>query len=398
MKHLIKFGFIIVFSFGLLQSCFNENEYIKNYFFEKYQPVPIENVKNYDPPKEHFIADVPWFCYKRNICQSVSFQMIASKYGINQPVDYYSLLLGYTYGATYVKGAGLFMPFSDPEPGFVIASPHLGLRREYLFTDSKEELLNSIRYFISQGYPVRIAWNSAPAMKFAVKSGYFPVPENWKEPSEKAFSPHSVVFVGYDSTAFYYYETQGKDFVLHGEKGIRIDEETVSKAILSFSATYKLPWKYMLTVFKADSTVDKSKEIWENVANEVVGRKFGKTSTGSIAIEGLSFGLDYEGTNIAKEPKKGMFKKTLQSLIDMRLSNVVFLEKSYPNENSITKAVQHFRGAINNYKFVLAEFGKDTLTKEDIEKMCNIINKASECENKAGMILLDLSKRQDINI
>ena len=126
-------------------SCFDIEAYVEKYFMKIYQPTQIISEEKVFPDK-HFIEGLTWYCIEKNyLCQSSTLQMIAETHDIKKPLDYFSFLLGYTYGATYVKGAGMFAAYSDPEPGFITASNYLGLERKYLITDNPELLIDNIR-------------------------------------------------------------------------------------------------------------------------------------------------------------------------------------------------------------------------------------------------------------
>jgi hypothetical protein len=277
---------IFTVSIGILSLyCQNKNRFANQYFNQVYLPVQITQSLNDSIPEEFFIPDVPWYCYQNNNCQAVSLQMIAEKYGITLPIDYFNFLIGNTYGAMYTKGAGTFFPGSDPEPGLIVAAQYLGLSRKYMHADDPDLFLKTLRNYISQGLPVRIPWNAAPAMKYAIQSGYFESSTDWKEPSKSSFIPHSIVFIGYDSLSFYYYETiANKEFVIHGQKGIRIPDQVVLEAINSLSSRYRLPWKYMFTVFNKDSSKTSLEKVWERNGTELIGNEFGPTYTGSLGL------------------------------------------------------------------------------------------------------------------
>ena len=373
-------------------SCFDERAYVEKYFVEIYQPTQIAlGEKVY--PDTYFIDGLTWYCIEKNyLCQSTTLQMIAEKHGIEKPLGYFSFLLGYTHGATYVKGAGMFAAYSDPEPGFITASDYLGLERKYFITDNPELLIDNIRYYLSKNHPVRIAWNSAQTMKFAIESGYFPVPENWKEPPQGAFSPHSVVFVGYDSSAFYYYETHGMDFVLMGEKGIKIDNQSALDAISSFSSRYTLPWTYMMTVFEPGKTSGSIETIFEQIGEEMIGRVLGPTSTGSFALKGLSGGVRKEGMRIFNSPKKEFFKRTIETLWKTRKDNAVFLEQTFSENAGILQIAGLLYNSAYNYQSILNILEKENNTRDDVKTIRRLLDLSAEMEKEAGEIFLSLSK------
>ena len=316
-------------------------------------------------------------------------QMVAEKNGItNKSLDFYSFLLGYTYSATYVKGAGMFIPYSDPEPGFILAAKYLGLERKYLITDNKDLLIDNIKYYLSKDIPVRIAWNSAMTMEYAIESEYFPRPKEWKEPPKGAFSPHSVLFVGYDSSSFYYYETHGKDFTLRGEKGIRIDKPAAIAAISSFTNNYRLPWRFMMTIFKKDSISNDLNSIFERNGEEMIGRVLGPTSTGSFAIKGLSQGVKKEGSGIFNFPKKEYFKRTIETLMAIRMDNAIFLEREFSTNNEIQKVSELLQNSSNNYRSIITILEKEKSNKNDVISIFRLLELSAELEEEAGKIFI----------
>lgn len=376
-------------------SCFDERAYVEKYFMEIYQPTQIV-VEEKVYPHTHFIEGLTWYCIEKNyLCQSSTLQMIAAKHGIEKPLDYFSFLLGYTYGAMYVKGAGMFAAYSDPEPGFITASDYLGLERKYLITNNPELLIDNIRYYLSKNRPVRIAWNSAPTMKFAIESEYFPVPDNWKEPPPGAFSPHSVVFTGYDSTSFYYYETHGMDFILTGEKGIKIDNHSALEAISSFSSRYTLPWTYMMTVFEPGQTTGSIEAIYEQIGEEMIGRVLGPTATGSYALIGLSKGVKKEGINILKSPKKEFFARSIVTLRDIRRDNAVFLEQTFGDKAEILQIAGLLHNSVDNYQGILGVLAKENNTRDDVKSIRRLLELSAETEKEAGNLFLLLSKNNN---
>jgi hypothetical protein len=376
-------------------SCFDIEAYVEKYFVEIYQPTQID-VEEKVYPGTHFIEGLTWYCIEKNyLCQSSTLQMIAEKHGIEKPLDYFSFLLGYTYGAMYVKGAGMFAAYSDPEPGFITASNYLGLERKYLVTDNPELLIKNIKYYLSKNYPVRIAWNSAPTMKFAIESEYFPVPDNWKEPPPKAFSPHSVVFTGYDSTSFYYYETHGMDFILTGEKGIKIDHHSALEAIFSFSSRYNLPWNYMMTVFEPGQTNGSIETIYEQIGEEMIGRVLGPTSTGSFALKGLSKGVKKEGINIFNSPKKEFFARSIVTLRDIRRDNAVFLEQTFSEKAEILQIAGLLHNSVNNYQSIFEILEKENNTRDDVKSIRRLLELSAETEKEAGNLFLLLSRNNN---
>lgn len=400
MKFKSQLTFIVFATIiGVLSiSCQDNNRYRNQYFTEVYQPVQIAQTLNEPIPEEFNIQDVPWYCYQKNNCQAVSLQMIAEKFGINLPIDYFNFLVGNTFGAMYTKGAGNFMPNSDPEPGLIVAAQHLGLSRKYLYTDDSSVFLKTLRHYIAQELPVRIPWNAAPAMKYAIESGYFEAPANWKEPSKSSFIPHSIVFVGYDSSSFYYYETIAtNEFAAHGEKGIRIPDQIVLEAINSLSSRYGLPWKYMLTVFNKDSSKTSLSPVWERNGKELIGNQFGPTYTGSLALFAFSSAIRKEGLKMNNPIKRNALLRITKTLSEERLKNANFLIHTFKTITEIQNAAQYLHASNQNYEKIIIVLENPELDEKSIDQISTLFKESGDYEKNAGDIFLTISKmNQDL--
>jgi hypothetical protein len=395
MKTKHRLTLIVLFaSIGVLSlSCQSKNRFANQYFNQVYLPVQITQSLNDPIPEEFFILDVPWYCYQNNNCQAVSLQMIAEKYGINLPIDYFNFLIGNTYGAMYTKGAGTFFPNSDPEPGLIVAAQYLGLSRKYMYTDDQDLFLKTLRYYISQGLPVRIPWNAAPAMKYAIQSGYFDSSKDLKEPSKSSFIPHSIVFIGYDSSSFYYYETiANKEFVSHGQKGIRIPDQVVLEAINSLSSRYRLPWKYMFTVFSKDTSKTSLEKVWERNGTELIGNEFGPTYTGSLGLAAFSDAIRKEGIKMNNPIKKNALLKITKTLCDERLKNANFLKSAFNEVVEIQNAAEYLLESSNNFKEIEILLDNPELDEISINHISDLFSKSADYERKTGDIFLTISK------
>ncbi len=164
--------------------------FVRRYYDASYHPLGLQADGLGGYLEEHRLDGVPWIAAQEAVCQSTSLQMIAAQHGIVQPRRYFDFLMGFTYGASQIPGGLGFYPGTDPEPGFVIAAPYLGLERRFYVTDDAGLYLDALRYYLSQGYPVRVGWDMA-----VLYDGL------------EAAIPHSDVLVGYDTGGFYYYET-----------------------------------------------------------------------------------------------------------------------------------------------------------------------------------------------
>ena len=112
-------------------------------------------------PTEHHLDDVPWIATREWYCQSNSLAMIAAQHGIDEPTGHLCFLTGFTYGASRQPDRWDFMPYTDPEAGFGVAAPYLGLVRRYYVTDDPSLYLDALRYYLSQGHAVRVGLDVA---------------------------------------------------------------------------------------------------------------------------------------------------------------------------------------------------------------------------------------------
>lgn len=353
------------------------------YFEQAYAPVRIA-APVAAAPQAHRIASVPWIAYSKALCQTASLEMLAPGAGLER--DLSSFLLGYTYGALYVRGAGHFMSYGDPEPGFAVAAETLGLDRHYRVTDDPSLFVAAIRETLARDVPVRLAWNSARAVEAAVRAGFFTPGPDWQPPSPQAFSPHSVVLVGYEGETFYYYETGGRDQRRDGEAGIAIDQATLLEAVSSLSARFRLPWRYMLLTLEGEpqSPADLS-AAWRRNGEELLGIEFGPSLTGSRAIAGLAAGIDQDGEKlVASAELRRWLRNELGRLHEQRRDGSVFIERTFATPPAARSAAAELNSAAEAYAAALQLLAADAMTIDEMARVAALLREAAEHERRAG--------------
>ncbi|MBT9149819.1 MAG: hypothetical protein AAGB97_08390 [Dehalococcoidia bacterium] len=365
----------------------------KRYFYDAYKPTRIEAQFTGHFPAEHHIQAIPWISHERGYCQSTTLQMIARHHNIEKPRDYFAFLIGYTFGGIYgLSRDGFFFPFSDPEPGFVVAAPVLGLERKYLITNDEELLLNTIRYYLAQDIPVRIAWDAAIPPREGIERGYpIPVEEGWLD-HRADFLPHSVLFVGYDEVGFYYFETGVEDKLVGGEIGTKVADQTVLEAIRSLSSTFGLPWMYMLIIFVEGERVEGLSPIWRRNGKALVGFKFGPMAWGSFGIRRFAKSIERKGVDLTPE-KIEELKVVLEPFSYTRLDNALFLKRHFAGDPEIEKAASLLTTAGGYYEEILEIVTEEGIISENVERMVSLLRKGASLEREAGKVFVTMSER-----
>ena len=345
----------------------------RQYYQEAYAPLELATASIGDYPTEHHLDDVPWFATEETYCQSNSLQMIAAWKGIEKPRSYFDFLMGFTYGAIEVpNGIGL-LPFTDPETGFVIAAPYLGLVRRYYVTDDEALYLEALRYHLSQGYPVRVALDAAVLYDLGYQL------------------PHSEVLVGYDETGFYYYETVCMAgfpckpcHLPPGEQGLRVSSEKLVDAVLGQAQIFSYPWRYSFTVFDEGSVEDDLWPIWEHNGQLLIsGAQYGPRQ-GADAIEELAAVIEKRGVEIdASEVSFG-----LQALDFTRRDNAAYLREAFAGQADIERAADLFDEAAGLYAGALAALEDGVADQSEADQMASALRKAAALEREIGETFL----------
>jgi hypothetical protein len=299
--------------------------------------------------------------------------MIAAQHGTDEPTGHFCFLTGFTYGASRQPGRWPFLPYTDPEAGFGIAAPYLGLVRRYYVTDDDSLYLDALRHYLSQGYAVRVALNGCM------------LPE--MEPCADA---HSEVLVGYDEGGFFYYETVFESQHLPpGEEGIWVSERTLLDAVASWSGAFSTPWRYAFTVFEAGPVEEDLAPLWARNGELLAGgSRFGPLQ-GADAIEAAASqiqehwaALDLTNTDF------GSLRCGIEAASYTRHSNAAYLRAAFSGEVDVERAAGLFDEAADHYAGALAALEDGVAGQSEAEQVAKALREAAALEREVGQIFL----------
>lgn len=337
------------------------NDFLAQHFRREYEPEDLTPQAIGSFPAEYFIEGVPWISYQKAYCQSASLQMIAYKHGIKESLGYFNFIMGFTYGAFDEGFSKTFMPYTDPETGFKVAAPYLGLKRRYLITNDDTMFLRALRFYLSKGYPVRVAVNAA---RLYDKKGFF---------------PHSEVLVGYDKEEFSFYETGKKDQLIEASKGISVSNQTLLEAISDINKTFRYPWKFALTIFEKAEKKDDLSPIWTRNGELLIGFKGGPVATGSCAIKEVISYLESLGDKLDKSSIQNSIGFFLECGPYTRADNAAFLRKYFAGDKEAEEAAQLFQKAAECYTKILKST-EGIKGKEDYRSIIELLRECASLE------------------
>ncbi len=343
------------------------------YYQDAYAPLELAADGIGDYPAEHHLDDVPWFATEWAYCQSNSLQMIAAQKGIEEPRGYFDFLMGFTYGAVEMPGRMGFFPYTDPETGFAVAAPHLGLQRRYYTTDDEALYLDALRYYLAQGYPVRVGLDAAVLYDLEEEM------------------PHSEVLVGYDETGFYYYETvcmpeMGCEprHLPPGEQGFHIPNQALLDAVLAQAKALSYPWRYSLTIFEEGPAEDDLGPIWARNGQSLIGGAQYGPRQGADAIEGLAAGIEQRGVKVdVSEIRLG-----LQAAVYTRRDNATYLREAFAGQAEVERAADLFDHSSEAYAEALASLEDGIADQAEADQVATRLRDAATAERESGEIFL----------
>jgi hypothetical protein len=347
--------------------------FARMYMRQTRQPIRLKRDAVGTFPTEHHLDDVPWIATRDWYCQSNSLAMIAAQHGIDEPTEHFCFLTGFTYGASRQPGRWDFMPYADPEAGFGIAAPYLGLVRRYYVTDDPSLYLDAVRWYLSQGYPVRAALNGCM------------LPE--MEPCADA---HSEVLVGYDADGFFYYETVAElQHLPPGEEGIGVSEQTLLDAVAAWSGAFSTPWRNALTIFEGGPLEEDPAPLWARNGELLAGgSRFGPLQ-GADAIEAAAAqieeqwaALDLTNTDFGS-PRCG-----IEAASYTRHSNAAYLRARYGGETDVERAADLFDEVADLYSDALAALEDGVSGRSEAEHVADALRDAAALEREIGQIFL----------
>jgi len=282
-------------------------------------------------------------------------------------------LTGFTYGASRQPDRWPFLPYADPEAGFGVAAPYLGLVRRYYVTDDPSLYLDALRWYLSQGYAVRVALNGCM------------LPE--MEPCADA---HSEVLVGYDEDGFFYYETVFESQHLPpGEEGIWISERTLLDAVADWSGAFSTPWRYALTLFEPGPVERDLQPIWARNGELLAGgSRFGPLQ-GADVIEALAAQIEEHWAELdLTNTDFGGLRCGIEAASYTRQSNAAYLRAAFSGETDVERAADLFNGAADRYTDALAALEDGVADESEAEQVAKVLRHAAALEREIGQIFL----------
>ena len=345
----------------------------RQYYWETYAPIELSANDLGGHPAEFHLDDVPWIATEEGFCQSNSLQMIAAQKGIEEPRGHFDFLMGFTYGAFEVPGEAAFFPYSDPEEGFVVAAPHLGLVRRYYVTDDEPLYLDALRHYLAQGCPVRVGLDMAVLYDL------------------EGAMPHSDVLVGYDEAGFYYYETVCLPGVpcepRHlppGEEGLWVSDQALLDAVLGQASMFSYPWRYSLTIFEEGPVEHDLGPIWARDGNLLVGGARYGPRQGADAIEGLAATIEERDVRV----DVSAVRSGLEAAIYTRRGNATYLRDAFAGQPDLERAADRFDRAADAYADALASLVDGIAGQAEAGRVAARLRDAATAEREAGHVFL----------
>ncbi|MCD6088354.1 hypothetical protein J7K07_01350 [Candidatus Bathyarchaeota archaeon] len=342
-----------------------------DYVLEAYKPKWLCSGDVGSYPSSHFIDDVPWISSNKSYCAARCLQMIAYKYGIKEPIEYFNFIMGFTYGAylgTFNKRVYM-IPGGDPFAGYVNASKILNFKYNLLITSDKKLFVDACRYFTSKDIPVILPVNMSRLYNLSF------------------FAPHFELLIGYEGDEFYLYEpVQSKCIFEFGKRGYGFPVDLVVKAVEDMSAAYNFPWKYSLIYFVKIG--EPSKDLRKLLAVN------GKLQIGWNFTLGSS--RIYFGSNafkvLANYISKGDVRIddviwSIMLAYISRADNAKFLKERFPDDKLISEAADYLTKAAKIYKKII-DLAKDDVSPEDKSEIVSLLKEASVYERRAGILML----------
>jgi hypothetical protein len=347
--------------------------FVHQYHRETCSPIELSAETIGDYPAHYHLDDVPWLATREWYCSANSLAMIAAQHGTNASTGHCSFLMGFTYGASEVPGSMVVQFFGEPEAGLAAAAPYLGLERRYYVTDDEALYLDALRYYLSQGYAVRLGLDVA-------------VLYDLDDPS-----PHSDLLVGYDGTGFYIYETVclpkfpcEPHHLPPGEEGLWVSDQTLLDAVLGQATMFSYPWRYSLTIFEEGPREDDLRPIWTRNGNLLIGGAQYGPRQGADAIEGLAANIEKRGARVDVSEVSA----ALEAAVFTRHANRAYLGEAFTGQADIERAVVLFSRAADDYEAVLNGLDDGIVDQAEADQVAAWLRDAATAEREVGQIFL----------
>jgi len=347
--------------------------FVQRYHRETCDPMELSGTGIGDNPPSYHLTDVPWIATEQWTCSANSLAMVAAQHGMDVSTAHCNFLMGFTYGASAVPASNAVQFFGEPEAGLRAAAPYLGLERRYYVTDDETLYVDALRYYVSQGYAVRLGLDVA--VLYDVGEAL----------------PHSDLVVGYDAARFAIYETVClPDFPCEprylppGAEGLWVAEEKVLAAVLSQARLFSYPWRYSLTIFDAAPVASDLGPIWTRNGNLLIGGADYGPAQGADAIEGLADSIDRRGPRI----DVSKLLPPLGAAVWNRADNAAYVSEAFEGQPDIERAAALFERAADDYRAVLTALNDGIADQAEAEYMAQHLRSAAGAEREIGAIFM----------
>ena len=347
--------------------------FVHQYHRETCSPIELSAGTIGGYPADYHLDDVPWLATREWYCSANSLAMVAAQHGTDTSTARCSFLMGFTYGASEVPGSLVVQFFGEPEAGVAAAAPYLGLERRYYVTDDETLYLDALRYYLSQGYAVRLGLDVAVLYDLNDQL------------------PHSDLLVGYDGTGFYIYETVClPEFPCEprhsppGEEGLWVSDQTLLDAVLGQATMFSYPWRYSLTIFEEGPVEDDLGAIWTRNGNLLIGGAQYGPRQGADAVDKLASVIEKRGirTDIS-EVRWG-----LEAAVFTRRGNAAYLRTAFGGQADVEHAAELFDQAANAYEQVLASLEDGIADRAEADQIAAWLRGAAIAEREVGEVFL----------
>ena len=342
------------------------------YFWDSYDPLTLDAQDIGGYPAAHRLTDVPWIAAHVPTCQSTALQMIAAQHGIEEPRSHFDFVTGFTYGAGELPGVG-FMPVgTDPETGLLEAAPYLGLVRHYYVTDDADLYLDALRYYLSQGYAIRVS------LDVAVLYGW------------NAKMPHNEVLVGYDEGGFHYYEPVCRSPVpcepghrSPGHEGLYVSDQALLDAVLAQARLFFYPWRYALTLFEPGPVKHDFRPLWTRNGEALIGGQWYGRRWGAVAIEKLATRVERRGRSF----DLSQVEIGLEIAAHVRHDNAAYLREAFASQPEVDHAATLFDRAAEDYQAAGEAIQDGIASRSEASRIAAWLRDAAAAERAAGEIM-----------
>lgn len=365
----MKNSLIIAFCLFSLMSCNVAKYFQQKYYKDSYEPQYITTV-NSSKVNSHTIPGLTCYSYSTPYCQSASLQISHSTIEANNDINYYNWIMGFSYGAYFNKMVGIrsFIPYNDPEIGFIQGQEYLGYNREYLVSDDSALFVSKLRELLKKDMPVRVAINSS------ILSG------------QNGFYPHSIILVGFNLDTICYFETGMGNRAIKNYEGEKITINQLIPSIKSFCTVYNHPWSYQLTSFDFNSfNQNKRRDIFDttlesNNGNSLLGNIYGPVSIGAKSYKELAEFIDKNGTS---KSERDYLIEVLKFGKQNRKDNALFLESQNKSNTRYNKISSLFIKSSELHDKCLYH-----LKNYDKNNLANALKEISTIETQIGNLLI----------